>query len=101
MSTHLIEKSTTPARESSAEAKGSAVRGALIGLIPLELLAGVVLVAIVVTALARDLADDGGFFVQQQTALIILIVSLVLAIVVFALAVWRVVRQIAAWQRTG
>ncbi len=101
MSTHLIEKSTTPAREPSAEAKGGAVRGALIGLIPLELLAGVVLVAIVVTALARDLADDGSFFVQQQTALIILIVGLVLAIVVFALAVWRVVRQIAAWQRTG
>lgn len=101
MSTHLIEKSTTPARESSAEAKGSAVRGALIGLIPLELLAGVILVAIVVTALARGLADAGGFFVQQQTALIILIVGLVLAIVVFALAVWRVVRQIAAWQRTG
>lgn len=101
MSTHLIEKSTTRARESSAEAKGSAVRGALIGLIPLELLAGVVLVAIVVTALARGLADDGGFFVQQQTALITLIVGLVLAIVVFALAVWRVVRQIAAWQRTG
>jgi hypothetical protein len=101
MSTHLIEKSTTRTRESSAEARGSAVRGALIGLIPLELLAGVVLVAIVVTALARDLADDGGFFVQQQTALIILIVDLVLAIVVFALAVWRVVRQIAAWQRTG
>jgi hypothetical protein len=101
MSTHLIEESTTPIREPSAEVKGSAVRGALIGLIPLGLLAGVVIVALVVTALARELVAAAGFFVQQQTVLITLIVGLVLAIVVFALAVWRVLRRVAVWQRTG
>ena len=101
MSTHLIEESTTAVREPSAEVKGSAVLGALIGLIPLGLVAGVVLVALVVTALARVLVADAGFFVQQQTALITLLAGLVLAIVVFALAVWRVVRRVAAWQRTG
>jgi uncharacterized membrane protein YidH (DUF202 family) len=101
MSTHLIEESTTAVREPSAEVKGSAVRGALIGLIPLGLLAGCVALAVVLTALARQLVTGSGFFVQQQAALSTLIVGLVLAIAVFALAVWRVLRRVAAWQRTG
>ena len=101
MSTHSIDESTVAAREPSAEVKGSAIHGVLIGLIPLGLLAGVVLVVIVITALARELATGGGFFVQQQAALITLIVGLVLAIVVFAIAVWRVLRRVAAWQQTG
>jgi len=101
MSTHLIEESTTAVRKPSAEVKGSAVRGALFGLIPLGLVAGVVLITVVVTALARELVADAGFFVQQQTTLITLIVGLVLAVAVFALAVWRVMRRVAAWQQSG
>jgi hypothetical protein len=100
MSTHSIEDSTTPARAPSAEVKGSAMRGALIGLIPLGLLAGVILVTLVITALAREFVAGSGFFVQQQAALITLIVGLVLAILVFAIACWRVMRHVAAWQQT-
>jgi hypothetical protein len=101
MSTHSIDESTVPTPQQSVEVKGSAVHGILIGLIPLGLLAGVVLIAVVTTALARELAAGGGFYVQQQAALITLIVGLILAIVVFAIACWRVLRQVATWQKTG
>jgi ABC-type nickel/cobalt efflux system permease component RcnA len=101
MSTHSIKDSTVPTQEPSTEVKGSAIRGALIGLIPLGLLAGCVALAVVLTMLARQLVAGSGFFVQQQAALITLIVGLVLAILVFAIACWRVLRQVAAWQRTG
>jgi hypothetical protein len=101
MSTHSIDEATAPTPQQSVEVKGSAIHGVLIGLIPLGLLAGVVLVAVVITALARELTAGGGFYVQQQAALITLIVGLVLAIMVFAIACWRVLRQVAAWQKTG
>jgi hypothetical protein len=101
MSAHSIDESTVAAREPSAEVKSSAMHGVLIGLIPLGLLAGVVLVVIVITALARELAAGAGFFVQQQTVLITLIVGLILAIAVFAIAIWRVLRRVTEWQQTG
>ena len=101
MSTHSIDESTVPAREPSAEVKGSAVRGAWVGLGPLGLLAGFVALAVVLTALAHQLAAGAGFFVQQQAVLGTLIAGLVLAIVVIAIAVWRVLRRVAAWQQAG
>jgi hypothetical protein len=101
MSTHSIEDSTVPTREPSAEVKGSTVRGAWVGLGPLGLLAGLVALAVVLTALARLLADGAGFFAQQQAVLGTLIAGLVLAIVVFAIGVWRVLRRVAAWQQAG
>ena len=101
MSTHSIDEATAPAPQPSVEAKGSALHGVLIGLIPLGLLAGVVLLAVIATAIARTLTASGGFYVQQEAALITLIVGLVLAIVVFAIACWRVLRQVAAWQKAS
>lgn len=101
MSTHSIDESTAPAPQQSVEVKGRALHGVLIGLIPLGLFAGFVLIAVVTTALARELTTGGGFYVQQQAALITLIIGLVLAIVVFAIACWRVLRQVALWQRAG
>jgi hypothetical protein len=78
MSTHSIDETTAPTAQQPVEVKGSAIHGVLIGLIPLGLLAGVVLTAVVATALARELTAGGGFYVQQQAALITLIIGLVL-----------------------
>ena len=100
MSTHSIEETATPAQQ-PVEAKGSALHGVLFGLIPLGLLAGVVLLAIIATAIARELTAGGGFYVQQEAALITLIVGLVLAVVVFAIACWRVLHQVGLWQKAG
>ena len=101
MSTHPIDETNAPRRELAIEPKGSIWHGVLVGLIPLGLLAGIVVITLLVTALARQLVAGSGFFVQQQTALIALIVGLVLAIVVYALAIWRVLRHVKIWQQEG
>jgi hypothetical protein len=101
MSTHSIEETTAATPQQSVEAKGSVLHGVLMGLIPLGLLAGVVLLAIITTAIARELTAGSGFYVQQEAAWITLIVGLVLAIVVFAIACWRVLHLVGLWQKAG
>ena len=101
MSTHPIDETSVPGQELVIEPKSSIWRGVLVGLIPLGLLAGVVVITLLVTALARQLVAGSGFFVQQQTALITLIVGLILAIVVYAVAIWRVLRHVKIWQQDG
>ncbi|MGZ3615563.1 MAG: hypothetical protein ACXWPS_08675 [Ktedonobacteraceae bacterium] len=101
MSTHAMNETNVAAQEHATTLKRSGWRGVLVGLIPLGLLASIVAIMFLVTALIRQLVAGSGFFVQQQTALIALIVGLVLAIVVFALASWRVLRRVIIWQRDG
>jgi len=101
MSTHPIDETSVPGQELVIEPKSSIWHGVLVGLIPLGLLAGVVVITLLVTALARQLVAGSGFFVQQQTALITLIVGLILAIVVYAVAIWRVLRHVKIWQQDG
>lgn len=93
----------------SSNAKGSArglspstrgwLRGALVWLIPLGLLAGTVALTLAGAALARLLFAGSGFFAQQQAAVIVLIAGLILAIAVFSVAIWRVLRRVAIWQQ--
>ncbi len=101
MSTHAIDEATAPSPQPSVKTKGSAFHGVLIGLIPLVLLAGIVLLSVIATTIARELTAGGGFYAQQEAALITLIVGLVLAIVVFAIACWRVLHQVGLWQKAG
>ena len=101
MSTHSIKETNGPVQELAFVPKSGVWRGALVGLIPLGLLTGIVAITLLFTVLARQLVAGSGFFVQQQTALIALIVGLVLAIVVFTVASWRVLRHVKIWQRDG
>jgi uncharacterized membrane protein YidH (DUF202 family) len=101
MSTHAMNETNVAAQERATAPKRSGWHGVLVGLIPLGLLAGIVAITLLVTALARQLVAGSGFFMQQQTALIALIVGLVLAIVVYAVASWRVLRRVKIWQRDG
>jgi uncharacterized membrane protein YidH (DUF202 family) len=101
MSSHALNETNIAEQERVTDPKRTGWRGVLVGLIPLGLLAGIVAITLLVTALVRELVAGSGFYVQQQTALLALIVSLVLAIVVFAVASWRVLRRVKIWQRDG
>lgn len=90
-----------PAQNPSLQNKGSALRGVLIGLIPLGLLLLIVAVPVLLTALARQLFASSGFFVQERAAVVVLIAGLVVALVVYILALVRTLRNITAWQRGG
>ncbi len=101
MSTQSIDESSVPAQTPSSEFTSGAWRGIVAGLVPLGLLIVIVAITLLLTALARQVFAASGFFVQQQAAVIVLIAGLVLAIAVFAVATWRVLRRVAAWQQDG
>jgi len=44
---------------------------------------------------------SGGFFVQQEIAITALIVGLVVAIVVYIVAIQRTMKRVEAWQQEG
>lgn len=98
MSTHLVDEHTVSTQTRFDERGKEAWRGLLIGLIPLGVLAAFVLVTVLLTALARLLFTDAGFYAQQQASVIVLIVGLILSVAGFGLAVWRVLRHVALWQ---
>jgi hypothetical protein len=98
MSIHTVDTSTVSTQTRFAERGREVWRGLLIGLIPLGLLAIMVLATVLLTALARLLFTDAGFYAQQQAAVIVLIAGLILSIAAFGLAVWRVLRHVALWQ---
>jgi uncharacterized membrane protein YcjF (UPF0283 family) len=77
------------------------LHGALRGLVPLGLLVVVVAIAFALTAFIRQLVAGSGFFAQQQAAVITLIVGLVLAIVIYGVAIFFTLRRVASWQQTG
>ena len=101
MSTPALNETNIAAQDLASEPKRSVWRGVLVGLMPLGLLAGIVVITLLVTVLARQLAAGSGFYVQQQTALLALIVGLALAIVVYAASCWRVLRHVKSWQQEG
>jgi hypothetical protein len=101
MSSQLYNTFNDPAQNPSISYKGSALRGALVGLIPLALLLLIVAVTVLLTALARQLVASSGFFAQQQTSVIVLVAGLVVALVVYIIAIVRTLRSVTAWQRGG
>src|SRR5205085_4800203 len=77
------------------------LQGALRGLVPLGLLVVVIAIALTLSALMHRLVAGSGFFAQQQAAVITLLVGLVLAIVVYGIAIFFTLRLVATWQQIG
>lgn len=80
--------------------KASEIRtGIFIGLIPLVLLVILLALAFALTAIVRQTSFADGFFVWRQNALITLLVGLGVAVVVYIVALVRIMRRVAMWQR--
>jgi uncharacterized membrane protein HdeD (DUF308 family) len=82
-------------------AKRAIWRGVLLGLLPLALGAGPLVLALALTALARQVTAERGFFFQQRLALGILLAGLTLAALACALATARLWRRVQAWRNVG
>lgn len=98
MSAQSLEGSNVPARN---QPEGGILKSVLLGLIPLALLLVLVIAALLLTALTRQLTAASGFFAQQQVAVIVLIAGLGLAIVVYILALVLTLRRVRGWQPGG
>jgi hypothetical protein len=81
--------------------KNETLQGALRGLVPLGLLGAIVAIVFALTVLLRQLFAGSGFFVQQQATVITLFIGLVLAILVYGIAIFFTLRRLATWQQTG
>jgi hypothetical protein len=90
-----------PAQNPSLQYESRVLPGVLIGLIPLGLLLLISAVTVLLTALVRQLGASLGFFVQQQVSVIVLIAGLVVALVVYIIAIKRTLRSVTTWQRAG
>jgi len=101
MSSQMYNAFNDPVQSLSLQRKGSTLRGVLAGLIPLGLLLLIVAITVVLTALARQLTASSGFFAQQQASVTVLIAGLVVALVIFIIAIVRTMRNINSWQRSG
>lgn len=101
MSSQMYNAFHDPAQSLSMQQKDSALRGILIGFIPLGLLLLIVAITVLLMALARQLVASSGFFAQQQASVIVLLAGLVIALVVFIIALVRTMRNITSWQRSG
>ena len=101
MSSQMNNTFNDPAQSLSLPHRDSALLGILVGLIPLGLLLLIGAVTVLLTALVRQLVASSGFFAQQQASVIVLIVGLVVALVVFIIAIVRTLRNITSWQRNG
>jgi len=101
MSSQSFNTFSGSAQNPSSHHKSSALRGALIGLIPLGLLIVIVAVTFLLTALARQFVASSGFFAQQRASVIVLIAGLVVALVVYVVAIVRTLRWVKVWQRGG
>ncbi len=90
-----------PAQNPSSQYEGRVLPGIFIGLVPLGLLLLIVALTVLLTTLARQLIASSGFFVQQRVSVIVLIAGLVVALVVYIIAIVRTLRSITTWQRAG
>ncbi len=101
MSSQMDNTLNDPAQSLSTQQKGSALRGILVGLIPLGLLLLIVTITVLLTTLTRQLVASSGFFTQQQASVIVLIAGLLVALVVYIIAIVRALRKITSWQRSS
>ncbi|HEY6408002.1 MAG TPA: hypothetical protein VIY29_11090, partial [Ktedonobacteraceae bacterium] len=92
----LPSNSEVSAQVQPSFAENNTWRGLLYGFAPLVMLVMLVVIALAVTALVRQIFASSGFFVVQQAALITLITGLVIALVVYVIAIVLSLRRVAA-----
>lgn len=91
-----------PASTSSGStANGSVWRGFLAGLFPLGPLAIIIVVALALAALARQLTAGQGFATQQWTALLVIALGLMGAATAYVVFSVRAFRRAREWQQSG
>ena len=101
MSSQMYDAFHDPTQIPVPQQQGSVLRGIVAGFIPLGLLLLVAVMTVLLTALVRQLVASSGFFAQQQASVIVLIVGLLVALVIYIIALVRTLRKITSWQRNS
>jgi hypothetical protein len=80
---------------------GEILYGVLSSLIPLLLLGSITTLAVILTALVRQMFNSDGFFVWQRDVLITLSACMVLALLAYVTSLVVILRRVVDWQRAG
>jgi hypothetical protein len=86
---------------STLPGRGNAARGFASGLLPLVPVTVIVVVALALAALARQLTAGQGFYTQQWAAVIIIVLGLLGSAASYIVSCVRAMSQVRRWQETG
>lgn len=93
--------SSSPPGATDVRSDESLVRGLVVGVVPLALVAAVVALFLVVEMLVGHLTAGQDFFTAQRIAVIVLIVGMIATIATYAVSCRVALRRIVAWQAAG
>ena len=99
-----MQRSSMPpaiATISAAPTRGSAVRGFASSLVPLAFVAVIVLVALALAALARQLSAGQGFSTEQWASGIIIVLGLLGSAAAYIVSCVQALRRVKRWQQAG
>jgi hypothetical protein len=99
----MFSSPTSPvtAGGSTVPGRGNAACGFASGLFPLVPVTVIVVVALALAALARQLTAGQGFYTQQWAAVIIIVLGLLGSAASYIVSCARAVSQVRRWQETG
>jgi hypothetical protein len=99
----MFSSPTSPVTAGGAQVpgRGNAARGFASGLLPLVPVAVIVIVALALTALSRQLTAGQGFYTQQWAAGIIIVLGLLGSAASYIVSCVRTMTQVRRWQATG
>jgi len=99
----MFSSPTSPVTAGGAQlpGRGNAARGFTSGLLPLLPVAVIVVVALALAALARQLTAGQGFYTQQWAAGIIVVLGLLGSAVSYTVSCVRAMSQVRRWQAAG
>jgi hypothetical protein len=99
----MFSSSTSPATAGGSlpPGRGSAARGFASGLLPLVPVAVIVVVALALAALARQLTAGQGFYTEQWAAGIIIVLGLLGSAASYIVSSVRAMSRVRHWQETG
>jgi hypothetical protein len=99
----MYSSSTSPvtASGSAVPGRGNTARGFVSGLLPLVPVAVIVVVALALAALVRQLTAGQGFYTQQWAAGIIIVLGLLGSAASYIVSCVRAMSRVRRWQETG
>ena len=91
----------TPSTATHGTGGDTFASGVLSGLLPLGLFAGLIVLTLALTFIARLIATPRGFFAEEEVDVLVLVTGLGIAVITFIVMAVRAFRRLATWQRDG
>jgi hypothetical protein len=96
-----MSPSATTTTSPETGSQGNTVRGFASSLVPLAFVAMIVIVALALAALARQLTAGQGFYTEQWASGIIIVLGLLGSAAAYIVSCMQALRRVKLWQQAG